>query len=111
MNLTDRNILLRIAKPYPEAHNHIYTGRITDYDRTFLEVDGCVLNFTRPTTEDPTGGLTISPRAIRWIPVERVQYIRQLTPGTDPFDPEAMRITEEGNIVPTSLNRPDELPA
>ena len=57
----DRNVVLRIVKPYPQARNHVYTGRVVDYDGNFVVVDGCVLHFGRPSAEDPAGGLTTSP--------------------------------------------------
>ena len=106
----DRDVVLRIVKPYPEARNHVYTGRVIAYDEGFVAIDGSVLHFGRPTTEDPTGGFKKSPRAIRWVPKERIQYIRQLPEGIDPFDPEQFEITAVGGVSTSAADRPDLLP-
>ena len=110
MELEQKNIILRIVKPYPEARNHVYTGRVVAYDEGFVAIDGSVLHFGRATTEDPTGGFTKSDRAIRWVPKERIQYIRQLPEGIDPFDPEQFEITAAGGISTRAADRPDLLP-
>ena len=105
-----RNGLVRITKPYPNARNHVYTGQIVGYDGNFVTIDGCVLHFGEPTVDDPTGGLTTSARAMRWIAVNRVEYIRELPEGVDPFAPEKLRVTGDGGIDYAALERPDLLP-
>ena len=99
MNFNDRDVALRIVKPYPGARSHIYTGRIVDYDGNFIAFDGCVLNFGRPSTDDPTGGLTVSHRAVRWVALQRVEYIRELPPGMDPFAPDTLALNPDGSLV------------
>ena len=73
-----RKVLVRIVKPYPGARNHVYTGQIVGYDGNFITIDGCVIHFGEASVDDPAGGLTTSARAMRWIAVERVEYIREL---------------------------------
>ena len=99
MDFKDRNLALRIVKPYPEARSHIYTGRIVDYDGNFIAFDGCVLNFGRRSAEDPTGGMTISHRAVRWLALQRVEYIRELPDGMDPFAPDSIAVNADGSLV------------
>ena len=108
--LQKKNIILRVVKPYSEARNHIYTGTVLQCDDGWIGIDGVVFNFGRPTTEDPSGGLTISPRAVRWLPYDRVQYLRELEEGADPFNPDAFELTEDGRLRFTATDRPDLLP-
>lgn len=110
MELKNKNVILRIVKPYPEARNHVYTGCIVGWDGNLLMIDGCVLNFGRASSEDPTGGLTISQRAVRWVPRERIQYFRELPEDVDPFDAGNFEVTLEGNVSHTGTARPDLLP-
>lgn len=111
MKLKHRNVILRIVKPYQGAKNHVYTGRIVDWEEGFLAIDGCVLNFGRPSTEDPTGGLTVSPREVRWVPRERIQYLRELPDDVDPYDATGFQLTAEGNVREVGADmRPDLLP-
>jgi hypothetical protein len=110
VSFLDRNIVLRVVKPYPEAKNHIYTGRAVDYDGRFVAIDGHVLNFGRPSADDPTGGLTISERAIRWVALQRVEYIRELPEGIDPFKPAEIDVSVDGNIRYHATDRPDLIP-
>jgi hypothetical protein len=105
-----RKVLVRIVKPYPGARNHVYTGQIVGYDGNFITIDGCVIHFGEATVDDPAGGLTTSVRAMRWVAVERVEYIRELPEGMDPFDPESLRVTENGSLDYNLLERPDLLP-
>ncbi|MHC4669025.1 MAG: hypothetical protein ACYTFD_11525 [Planctomycetota bacterium] len=105
----NRDVLIRIVKPYPVARNHIYTGRVIGYDGRFVMVDGCVLHFGRPSVDDPTGGLTTSSRAIRWVALQRIEYIRELPEGTDPFAPEKLRVATDGSFDYGALERPDLL--
>ncbi len=109
MDFVESNVILRIVKPYVQARNHIYTGKVLAKDDRFVLVDGCVFHFGRPSAEDPTGGLTISKRARRWVPIERIQYLRELPAGVDPFQPHLFRITADGNITSSDV-RPDLLP-
>ena len=106
----DRNVVLRIVKPYPEARNHVYTGHVLDYDGNFVVVDGCVLHFGRPSAEDPAGGLTKSTRAVRWVALQRVEYIRELPDGMDPFEVDKLKVSADGSIEYQALDRPDLLP-
>jgi hypothetical protein len=108
--LQKKNVILRVVKPYTEARNHIYTGTVVHCDEGWIGVDGVVFNFGRPTTEDPSGGLTVSPRAIRWLPYGRVQYLRELEEGADPFNPDAFELTEDGRLRFAASDRPDLLP-
>ncbi len=94
-----RNVVVRIVKPYPTARNHIYTGEVVDYDGHFVAIDGCVLHFGRPTSEDPTGGLTSSHRALRWLALQRIEYIRELPAEIDPFSPDTLKIASDGSIL------------
>lgn len=110
MKLKNRNMILRIVKPYPEARNHVYTGHVVDWDEGFLAIDGCVLSFGRPSTEDPSGGLTVSQREVRWVPRERIQYVRELPEAIDPFNAEQFQITPEGKVTHSESPRPDLLP-
>ena len=110
MKLNHRKIILRIVKPYPQARNHVYTGNVVDWDEGFLAIDGCVLSFGRPTTEDPSGGLTISQREVRWVPRERIQYLRELPEEIDPFNVEHFQVTAEGKVTHAATARPDLLP-
>ena len=111
MEFVNRNVVLRIVKPYPEARNHVYTGVLTAYDGKFVEIDGCVLHFGRASVDDPTGGLTKSPRAVRWVSLQRVEYIRELPKGMDPFDPEHLKVAEDGSLDYSAGERPDLLPS
>ncbi len=47
---------------------------------------------------------------MRWVAVERVEYIRELPEGMDPFDPESLRVTENGSLDYNLLERPYLLP-
>lgn len=105
-----RNVVIRIVKLYPQARNHVYTGQIVGYDGNFVTIDGCVLHFGKATVDDPTGGLTTSGRAMRWVAVDRVEYIRELPDGMDPFSPENLRVTGDGSLDYNVLERPDLLP-
>jgi hypothetical protein len=105
-----RKVLVRIVKPYPGARNHVYTGQIVGYDGHFITIDGCVIHFGEATVDDPTGGVTTSGRAMRWIAVERIEYIRELPEGMDPFAPEKLRVQDDGSLDYTVLDRPDLLP-
>jgi len=109
MDFVGRNVILRITKPYQQARNHIYTGKVLARDDRFVLMDGCVFHFGRPSAEDPAGGLTVSRRAQRWVPIDRIQYLRELPPAVDPFRPELFRITADGNIE-SGAGRPDLLP-
>ncbi len=106
-----RNVVMRINKPYKGAHNHVYTGQIVGYDGHFVTIDGCVLHFGDASVDDPTGGLTTSVRAMRWVAVQRIEYIRELPEGVDPFAPESLRVTEDGGLDYNVLERPDLLPS
>jgi len=110
MELSAQNIILRIDKPYPQARNHIYTGKVVSYDDRFLAVDGVVFHFGRPSAEDPTGGLTTSGRAVRWIPIERIQYVVEMPKGIDPFSTTSFRLTAEGDVRWSATERPDLIP-
>ena len=110
MKLNQRKIILRIVKPYPEARNHVYTGIAVDWEEGFLAIDGRVLSFGRPSTEDPTGGLTVSQREVRWVPRERIQYMRELPDEIDPFDVAHFSVTPEGKVTHSTTPRPDLLP-
>lgn len=105
-----RNVVVRIVKPYPEARNHIYTGTAIDYDGRFLAIDGCVLHFGRPTSEDPTGGLTTSKRAVRWVALQRIEYVRELPTKMDPFSPETLKIAADGSVLYPVVGSPDFIP-
>jgi hypothetical protein len=107
---SDRNVVMRIVKPYPGARNHIYTGRIVGYDGNFVAFDGCVLNYGRASSDDPGGGLTVSQRALRWVALQRVEYIRELPDGMNPFDPASLEVSADGSIVYPAVDRPDLLP-
>jgi hypothetical protein len=109
-DLVGRNVLLRIVKSYPSARNHVYSGRILDYDGCFVGVDSCVLHFGRPSAEDPTGGLTRSGRALRWVTLQRVEYILEYPADVDPFAPEKLKVTSDGAIEYSALARPDLIP-
>jgi hypothetical protein len=106
----NRNVLLRCVKPYPTARNHVYTGRILAYDGHFVTVDGIVLHFGHPSVDDPTGGLTRSGRAVRWVALQRIEYIRELPTGVDPFAPENIKVGSQGALEISALSRPDLLP-
>jgi len=47
---------------------------------------------------------------VRWIPLQRVEYVRQLPEGMDPYDLDHLRVSEGGNISYSILNRPDLMP-
>ena len=106
----DRQVLLRIVKPYHEARNHIYAGQVIDYDGNFVCLDCSVLHFGRATSDDPTGGLTTSTRAKRWVALPRIEYIRELPKGMDPFDPDKFNVAADGGIDLSAFDRPDLLP-
>lgn len=106
----NRNVIMRIVKPYQGARSHVYTGRIMWYDGNFIGFDGCVLHYGRPSSDDPTGGLTISRRAVRWVVLQRVEYIRELPEGMDPFDPEKIQVSTDGSIEYPAVDRPDLIP-
>lgn len=110
MDFSNRNVVMRIVKPYPAARSHVYTGQVIDYDGKFVAFDGCVLHFGRPSTDDPTGGLTISRRAVRWVALQRVEYIRELPEGMDPYDPAKLEVSSDGSILYPASERPDLLP-
>lgn len=110
MEFNDRNVVLRIVKPYPEARSHIYTGQVIDYDGNFVAFDGCVMHFGRPSTDDPSGGLTISHRAVRWVALQRVEYIRELPDEMDPFAPDKMDLNADGSLAYPGSARPDLIP-
>jgi len=104
------NVIVRIVKPYPGARNHVYTGKVVDYDGRFVALDGGVLHFGKPTVDDPTGGLTTSPRAVRWLALQRIEYIRELPEGMDPFKPDKFNVSADGSIAFKAIDRPDLLP-
>jgi len=104
-----RQILLRIVKPYHEARNHVYAGTVLGYDGHFLCVDCTVMTFGRATADDPAGGLTTSGRATRWVALQRIEFIRELPEGMDPFDPEKFKV-HDGRIDLSAFDRPDLLP-
>jgi hypothetical protein len=106
----DRNVVIRIVKPYPEAKNHLYLGCAVDFGSGVVALDCTVLNFGRPTSDDPTGGLTISTRATRWIPLQRIEYIRELPEDLDPFQPDRIDVAADGNISYHATERPDLIP-
>ena len=106
----DRAVVIRIVKPYPEARSHIYLGKVVAYDGRFIGIDGCVLHFGRATLEDPTGGLTTSGRAVRWVFRDRVEYILELPDGMDPYDPEQLTVSPDGSLKASLADRPDLLP-
>jgi hypothetical protein len=111
MELLGKNVILRIDKPYPQARNHIYTGKVVAYDGRLLSVDGMVFHFGRPSAEDPTGGLTTSGRAVRWIPIDRIQYVVEMPKGMDPYSTAAnFRLTAEGDLQWLASERPDLIP-
>jgi hypothetical protein len=103
-----RNVILRIVKPYPDARNHVYMGRVVGYDGRFVAIDGSVLHFGRATVDDPTGGLTTSARAVRWVALQRIEYVLELPEGVDPFDPTKLNVTAQGSV--SFADRPDLLP-
>jgi len=103
MDFTGRNVVLRVVKAYPTEHTHVYAGRIVAFDGAFVCMDGRVFHFARPNAEDPTGGLTSSPRAIRWVPVQRIEYMRDLPPKLDVFHPSAFRLTPDGGLQAVSF--------
>ena len=105
-----KNVLLRCVKPYPTARNHVYTGKLLGYDGHFVTIDGIVLHFGHPTVDDPTGGLTRSGRSVRWVALQRIEYIRELPKGVDPFSPENIKVGSQGSLELTALTRPDLLP-
>lgn len=70
-----RHIVLRTVKPYAEAEDRLYVGRALECDRDFVAVDGYALAYGRPTSEDPSGGLTVSCRARSFIPLSGIACI------------------------------------
>lgn len=104
------NVLMRCVKPYPTARNHVYTGKLLGYDGHFVTIDGIVLHFGHPTVDDPTGGLTGSPRAVRWVALQRIEYIRELPENVDPFAPENIKVGSQGSLEINASARPDLLP-
>jgi hypothetical protein len=110
MDFTNKNVVLRIVKPYPDARAHVYAGQIVSYDGNFLAFDGIVMHHGKPSGDDPTGGLTLSSRTVRWVPLERVEYIRELPEGTNPFEPEAFEVTGDGGLNFPATDRPDLIP-
>ena len=105
-----RNVALRIVKPYPEARNHIYTGRALAFDGKFVAIDGCVLHFGKASVDDPAGGLTTSSRAVRWVALQRIEYIHELPASANPFAPEEIKVGADGSLDYDALDRPDLLP-
>jgi hypothetical protein len=103
-----RNVILRIVKPYPDARNHVYMGKVVSYDGRFIGLDGCVLHFGRASVDDPTGGLSTSARAIRWVALQRIEYVLELPDGIDPYDPKKLHVTAGGSV--SFADRPDTLP-
>jgi hypothetical protein len=105
-----KSVLMRCVKPYPSARNHVYTGKIIAYDGHFVTIDGIVLHFGHPSVDDPTGGLARSPRAIRWVALQRIEYIRELPQGVDPYAPAHIKVGSQGTVEIDPLSRPDLLP-
>jgi len=110
VELVGHHVVIRIVKPYPHARNHIYTGRVLAYDGKLITIDGCVLHYGKASVDDPTGGLTTSSRAIRWVALQRVEYIRELPEGADPYDPGGINVTTDGSLEIHVADRPDLLP-
>lgn len=106
----NRNVLMRCVKPYPTARNHVYTGKLLGYDGHFVTIDGIVLHFGHPSVDDPTGGLTRSPRAVRWVALQRIEYIRELPKDIDVFEPAHVKVGSQGSLEIDALSRPDLLP-
>jgi len=106
----NRNVLMRCVKPYPTARNHVYTGKLLGYDGHFVTIDGIVLHFGHPSVDDPTGGLTRSPRAVRWVALQRIEYIRELPKDVDVFEPANVKVGSQGSLELDALARPDLLP-
>ena len=98
MDFLERNVILRVVKAYAGEHTHVYAGRVVGFDNAFVCIDGRVFHFARPNAEDPTGGMTSSPRAIRWVPVQRIEYMRDLPERLDIFSPDAFRLTPDGTL-------------
>ncbi|MGQ0615070.1 MAG: hypothetical protein ACT4PV_15155 [Planctomycetaceae bacterium] len=107
-DLVGKNMIVRIDKPYPQARNHVYTGKVLDCGPQFLAIDGCVFHFGRPSAEDPAGGLASSRRAVRWIPIPRIQFMREMPQGADPYSTKNFRLTASGEL--SALDRPDLMP-
>ena len=110
IDFSDRKVVMRITKPYPGARSHVYAGQVVGYDGRFVAFDGFVLHYGRPSADDPTGGLTISERAVRWVALQRVEYIRELPGKMDPFDPKAFEVSSSGGLLFRALDRPDLIP-
>ncbi|NJN14120.1 MAG: hypothetical protein HC813_00145 [Planctomycetes bacterium] len=98
MELIGNSVILRIVKSYPAEHSHVYAGRVLGFDGSFLAIDGRVFHFARPNAEDPTGGMSTSPRAVRWVPVGRIEYIRELPSTLDVFGADAFRVRADGSL-------------
>jgi len=109
-SFVDRAVVIRIVKPYAGARNHIYLGKVVEYDGRFVTLDGCVMHFGKPSVDDPTGGLTTSPRAVRWVALQRIEYIRELPEGTDPFSPDKIQVSSDGSLHYSVAGRPDLIP-
>jgi hypothetical protein len=109
MDFTNKNVVLRIVKPYPEARAHVYAGQIVAYDGNFLAFDGIVMHHGKPSGDDPTGGLTLSSRTVRWVPLQRIEYIRELPEDMDPFSGK-FEVTGDGGLNYPATDRPDLIP-
>jgi len=109
-SFVNRNVMMRCVKPYPTARNHVYTGKLLGYDGHFVTIDGIVLHFGHPSVDDPTGGLTRSPRAVRWVALQRIEYIRELPQDIDVFEPANVKVGSQGSLEIDALSRPDLLP-
>ena len=110
IDFTERNVVMRIAKPYPGARSHVYVGRVVAYDGRFVAFDGSVLHYGHRTADDPTGGLTVSKRAVRWVALQRIEYIREMPEGMDPYDPEKIEVSADGSLLFAMIDRPDLIP-
>lgn len=72
---------VRSVKNYPEAHNHIFIGRVLGITQSYVRLDCRTYHFGR-TINNPKD-IRVGTHGVRILPWNRIEFINELPAGFD----------------------------
>lgn len=89
---------VRQKKPYPEAHNHIYLGKVVKETAVYAIMHCVTFHFDKTIDEHGTKKVITGMLRIRRVPWSQVEVIHDLNPQFNYIDAK-MEIDKEGTVV------------
>jgi hypothetical protein len=89
---------IRVAKPYPEAHNHLLIGQVLDRDQACISMNCRAYHFGRNISA--AKDILIGPLAVRIVPWVRIEIIHELPAGFH-FENSRLKAAPNGQFLLT----------